>query len=131
MVKKISLQTSVVFYEFKSWLLIIKSDTYNLSYHRNFSMVFKATITMEWNSRGLPSCSMVFGSPSHRVLMVFYGCPPSVKRCDGHMPSPKSSRIPKIQSKISKCPQIRGTLPFRSKKNMRYRKTRCLQPCLS
>ena len=27
---------------------------------RNFSMVFKATITIEWNGWGQPSCSMVF-----------------------------------------------------------------------
>ena len=56
----ISYQISVVFYEFKSWLLIIKSDRYDLSYHRIFSMVFKATITIEWNGWGQPSCSMVF-----------------------------------------------------------------------
>ena len=56
----ISYQVLVVFYEFKSWLLIIKSDRYDLSYHRIFSMVFKATITIEWNGWGQPSCSMVF-----------------------------------------------------------------------
>ena len=54
----ISYQISVVSYEFKSWLLIIKSDRYDLSYHRIFSMVFKATITIEWNGWGQPLCSM-------------------------------------------------------------------------
>ena len=37
-------------------------------------MVFRATITIEWNGWGQPSCSMVFrwfGSLNHRVLMVF------------------------------------------------------------
>ena len=43
---------SIVFYEFKSWMLMITPGSYDLSYHRNFLMVFKA------------------------------GCPPSVKRCD-------------------------------------------------
>ena len=39
--------------------------------HRKFSMVFKATITIEWNDWGQPSCSMVFD-----------GCSSSVKQCD-------------------------------------------------
>ena len=68
----ISYQISVVFYEFKSWLLIIKSDRYDLSYHRIFSMVFKATITIEWIVRWF----------SNGFLVPPIGCPPSVKRCD-------------------------------------------------
>ena len=58
--KKISWQISVAFYEFKSWLLKIKSDRYDLSYHPNFAMVFKATIAIEWNGWGQPPCSVVF-----------------------------------------------------------------------
>ena len=54
-------ETIFVFYEFKSSLLIIKSDRYDLSYHRHSSMVFKANINIEWNSWGQPSCSMVLG----------------------------------------------------------------------
>ena len=39
---------------------IIKSRRYDLSYNRNFYMVFKATITIEWNGWGQSSCSMAF-----------------------------------------------------------------------
>ena len=53
-------ETIFVFYEFKSSLLIIKSVRYDLSYHRNFPMVFKATISIEWNGWGQPLCSMGF-----------------------------------------------------------------------
>ena len=64
----LSWHLSVVFYEYKSSQLIIKSDRYDLSYHCNFSMVFKATITIEWNGWGKPlmidSFLMVFGSPT-------------------------------------------------------------------
>ena len=64
----LSWHLSVVFYEYKSSQLIIKSDRYDLSYHCNFSMVFKATITIEWNGWGKPSMIdgflMVFGSPT-------------------------------------------------------------------
>ena len=73
----LSWHLSVVFYEYKSSQLIIKSDRYDLSYHCNFSMVFKATITIEWNGWGQPSCSMVFG--------WFLG-PPTISqtmRCNG------------------------------------------------
>ena len=64
----LSWHLSVVFYEYKSSQLIIKSDRYDLSYHCNFLMVFKATITIEWNGWGKPlmidSFLMVFGSPT-------------------------------------------------------------------
>ena len=64
---------------------IIKSDRYDLSYNRNFYMVFKATITIEWNGWRQPSYSMVlrwFIGPRTIALDGFDGCPPSVKRCD-------------------------------------------------
>ena len=47
-------------YEFKRWLLLINSQRYDLSYHHNCLMVFKATITIGWNVWGQPSCLMVF-----------------------------------------------------------------------
>ena len=39
---------------------MITPGSYDLSYHRNFLMVFKATIAIEWNGWGQPSCSMIF-----------------------------------------------------------------------
>ena len=56
----LSWQRLMVFNDCKSWLLTIKSDRFSLSYHCNFSMVFIATITIEWNGWGQSSCSMVF-----------------------------------------------------------------------
>ena len=73
--KNLPWQISVVLYKFKSWLLIIKPDKYDLSYHRNFL------------KQPSPLNGMVGGN--HRVrwfLDGFWvppnGCPPSVKRCD-------------------------------------------------
>ena len=81
--KILSLQISVIFYEFNSWLLIIKSDRYDLSYHRNFLMVFKATIAIEWNGWGNNRdrwFSDGFWVPQPLCSMVFDGCPSSVKQ---------------------------------------------------
>ena len=47
-------------YEFKRWLLLINSQRYDLSYHHNCLMVFKATITNGWNGWAQPSHLMVF-----------------------------------------------------------------------
>ena len=58
-----------------------------------FSMVFKATITIEWNGWGQPLSSVVFRwflGPQPSCSMVFDGCPPSVKRCAGHILSLQS-----------------------------------------
>ena len=82
----ISWQISIVFYEFKSWMLMITPGSYDLSYHRNFLMVFKATITIEWNGWGQPlssvvfrwflgpqpSCSMVVHHRSNDALVTYY-----------------------------------------------------------
>ena len=72
---RFSWQISVVFYTFKNWLLIIKPDSYDFSYHRKFLMGFKATITIEWNGWGHPLRSTVLGPPtivSRWFLMVVH-----------------------------------------------------------
>ena len=58
-------------------------------------MVFKVTITIEWNGLGQPFYSMVFQwffrTRQPLVSMVFNSCPPLVRPWNGNIPSLKSS----------------------------------------
>ena len=54
-------------------------------YHRQVSMVFKGTITIEWNGLGQPLGSTIFLWFWGQVTIGFDGCPPLVRRWNGYM----------------------------------------------
>ena len=66
-------------------------------------MVFKVTITIEWNGCAQPLGSMVFQWFWVRqplIMMVFDGWAPLVRRWNGYVPSSKSNSTPHRNQEI-------------------------------